>query len=240
MNILMEIEFDGTDYAGWQIQPVHKTVQGEIEKALKQIIQIQVKVIGASRTDAGVSSLGQIANFHITNYRIESISKLKNSLNSVLPDDIFIKKMKIVPEKFHSRYSPTSKIYEYKILTKPAPLRQKHAWVILYKLDITKMRLAAWLFLKQKDYLAFCRMSDKDGFVKMKSIRIKQIKDEITIRIEANRFLYKMVRRIVGALYEIGRGHRNEQDIKNSLAGKEYRSLMCAPASGLKLIKVKY
>ena len=240
MNILMEIEYDGTDYAGWQFQPHHRTIQGELEKALRQILQTQIKIISASRTDAGVSAQGQITNFHITNLRFENITKFKNSLNAVLPDDIFIKSIKIVTDKFHARFSTKSKVYEYRILITPAPLRQRFAWVLLYKLNIANVRKAIKLFLKQTDYKKFCKVRDKDGHVVMKSISIKKTKDEILIRIEANRFLYKMVRRIVGALVEVGRGHRTDQDIKDCLAGGNHRTLVCAPANGLKLVKVKY
>lgn len=240
MNILLEIEYDGNNYSGWQYQPNKSTVQGEIEQALKKIHQKKIKVIGASRTDAGVSALSQIANFHIESLRFESLKLLRAGLNAILPRDIFIKKIKRVAKDFNSRFFSKTKIYQYKIINQRLPLKQRFAWTVLYVLDIHKIKKAANLFIKQKDYAAFCSVKDKDGKVLMKSITIKKNKDEIFIKIEADRFLYKMVRRIVGALVDVGRGHRSEDDIERALNGEKHRPLICAPANGLTLIKVKY
>jgi tRNA pseudouridine38-40 synthase len=240
MNILMEIEYDGTNYAGWQYQPHKNTIQGELEKTLSQLYQERIKVTGASRTDAGVSAQGQIANFYIPTLRFKNLQSLLNSLNAVLPYDIYVKQLKIMNEDFHARYSSKGKIYQYQILLNRSPLRQRFFWVVSYNLDLRRMRKVIKFFLKQKDYSAFCKVKDKDGKVIMRSISIRKTKDEIYIKIEANRFLYKMVRRIVGALVDLGRGHRTEEDIRKSLIGDEQRTLMCAPAQGLKLMKVKY
>lgn len=242
MNILMEIEYDGTNYAGWQYQPNKITIQGELEKALNQIYQEKIKVIGAGRTDAGVSALGQIANFHMPSLLATRYSPkvIQHSLNAILPYDIYIKKLKTVGEDFHARYSCKSKIYRYQIINRRAPTRQRFAWILSYELNLIRMRKAGKLFLKQKDYSVFCSDRSKDGRVSMKSLIINKIKDEIYFTIEAHRFLYKMVRRIVGALVEVGRGHRTEEDIKKSLIGTKSRTLICAPANGLKLLKVKY
>jgi len=238
----MEIEYDGTNYSGWQYQPNKKTIQGELEKTLSQLYQREIKVIGASRTDAGVSAQGQIANFHIASLLATrySLKAIQHSLNAVLPNDIYVKRLKIVPERFHARFLSKGKIYQYQILIRQAPLRQRFAWFVPYKLNLLRMRKATRLFLKQKDYSSFCKVSDKNGIVAVKSVSIRKRKDEILISIKANRFLYKMVRRIIGALVEVGRNHRTEEDIKNSLAGRETRTLICAPAQGLKLMKVKY
>jgi tRNA pseudouridine38-40 synthase len=236
----MEIEYDGTNYAGWQYQPNKKTVQGEIERALNQINQQNIKVYGTSRTDAGVSALGQIANFKISSMRFKNMVSFRKSINAVLPDDIYVRKMKIVADDFHARYSSKGKVYEYRIITNESPTRRRFAWIIPYQLDIKKMRKAAKLFIRQKDYKEFCKVKDKSGIVIMKSIKISKDKDEITFRIEANRFLYKMVRRIIGALVEIGRGHRTEDDIRKAMIGEKHHPLICAPAKGLILTKVIY
>jgi tRNA pseudouridine38-40 synthase len=174
--------------------------------------------------------------------RFKNIASFRKSMNSVLPDDIYVCKMKIVNDDFHARYSSKGKGYEYRVITNESPTRRRFAWIVPdhYHLDINKMRKAAKLFIGQKDYKEFCKIKDKSGIVLMKSIKISQYKDEIYIRIEANRFLYKMVRRIIGALVEIGRGHRTEDDIKRALTGGKHRSLICAPANGLALVKVIY
>lgn len=240
MNLLIEIEYDGSDYAGWQYQPNKSTVQAEIEKALYKINQEKIKIYGASRTDAGVSALGQVANFHIPPFRVKNIRNFRNHLNAVLPDDIYIRKIKIVADEFNARYSSKGKIYDYRIVTNRSPLRKKFAWIITAKLDINKMRKSARLFIKHRDYSAFCRVKNKKGIVLIKSIKITKDRDEIHFRIEANRFLYKMVRRIIGALVELGRGHRTEDELKKALIGEKHRPLICAPADGLTLTKVIY
>lgn len=240
MNVLIEIEYDGTNYAGWQYQPNKKTIQGEIEKALFKINQTKIKIYGASRTDAGVSASGQIANFHIKSIRFNNLQDFRNSINGVLPDDIYVRKMRVVSDEFNARHSSKGKIYAYRIINNYSPLRKKFAWIIPYQLDITQMRQAARLFIKNRDYSAFCNVKYKNGIVAIKSIKISKYKDEIEIRVETNRFLYKMARRIIGALVEIGRGHRNEDDIRKALVGEKHRPLICAPANGLILTKVIY
>ncbi len=240
MNIMMEIEYDGINYAGWQYQPDKLTVQGELERALAQLYQDKIKIIGASRTDAGVSAIGQIANFHTNTLRFNSLKKFLLSLNAVLPKDIYVKKVKAVNEDFNARYSAKAKIYQYKIIKHRSPLRRRFVWVLPFKLDIRKMTEAAKLFVKHKNYSIFCCLKTKEGRVNIKSITISKKKDEIFIKIEANRFLYKMVRRIVGALVDVGRGRATEDDIKKSLVSRKHRTLMCAPAIGLILKKVRY
>jgi len=236
----MEIEYDGTNYAGWQYQPSKITIQGELERALFQLCQKKIKITGASRTDAGVSALGQIANFNIAALRFRNLKYFQLSLNAILPVDICVRKIKTVPDNFNSRYSSKGKIYQYKIINNRSPLRQRFAWVRLCDLDLYHMRSAAKLFLNHKDYAIFCSIKDKNGEVVLRTIKINKINDEINIKVEANRFLYKMIRRIVGALIEIGRGHRIEDDIKKALTGQKHHPLMCAPAKGLMLVKVKY
>lgn len=254
MNVLIKIEYDGINYAGWQYQPNKRTIQGEIEKALHQILQTKIRIIGAGRTDAGVSALGQVANFYLDEKFLsgdgkKSLDKLQKSLNAILPEDIFIKSISSVADDFNARYSAQSKIYQYRIITSVSPLRKRFAWIIPDKIDLNKMRRAAKLFLRQTNYSAFCHTKDKYGKIKIKSLRIVKIsnsifserkQDEIIIRIEAKRFLYKMVRRIVGALVDFSRGKISERDIKNSFHGIKHHPIVCAPANGLLLLKVKY
>ncbi|MCX7785076.1 MAG: tRNA pseudouridine(38-40) synthase TruA [candidate division WOR-3 bacterium] len=254
MNVLIEIEYDGTEYAGWQYQPHRRTIQGEIEKALYKILRKKIRIIGAGRTDAGVSALGQIANFHLDENWFsqkdnKSLLNLQKGLNAILPDDIFIKSIRIVADNFNARYSAKSKIYQYRLITTNSPLRKRFAWFIPYELDLNKMKYAANLFLHQFNFSKFCHLKNKDAIVRIKSLKImmssnpifkNQRQDEIIIRIEADRFLYKMVRRIVGALVDFARGKINECDILNSFCGEKHRPIVCAPANGLLLLKVKY
>jgi len=236
-NILLEIEYDGTDYSGWQYQPRKKTVQGIIETTLSKILQEPINLIGASRTDAGVSALGQVANF-LTNSRI-SPQKIQSALNSLLPSAIGIKNAYGVHLLFHARFDAKSKVYRYQIIFNHSPLRQRFAWEIHYELNVAKMERAAKVFIGEKDYGPFCSIKKENGIVNLTEIKFDQA-DGLIIKIEANRFLYKMVRRIVGMLVDIGRGKINKNDIMKCLSNKSHIPFLVAPANGLILVRVKY
>lgn len=245
-NILLEIEFDGTDYYGWQYQPKRKTIQGTIEAVLQKILQEPVTLIGASRTDAGVSAKSQFANF-ITNSSL-SVKAIQNGLNSLLPKDIYIRNAYSVHLLFNARFNAKSKVYRYQIIMGRSPIQQRFAWEIKYSLNVLKMEKAAKLFIGIKDYRPFCNIkigqgktNQKDGIVNIKRIDIKSPEGKMIIfEIEADRFLYKMVRRIVGSLVEVGRGKRTENDIRLALVGKPHPPFLVAPAKGLILLTVKY
>ncbi|MCS7258487.1 MAG: tRNA pseudouridine(38-40) synthase TruA [candidate division WOR-3 bacterium] len=246
MNIVLEIEYDGRGFFGWQIQKHKPTVQGAIEEALKKLFLRRIKLYGAGRTDAGVSALGQVANFILEpqsdrekEYLKEPV-KLKRALNALLPRTIYIKNIRYAHNDFHARYKASSKIYQYKILTNPSPLREGFAWVVNYPLDFTKIEEGIKLFVNHHNYGPFCGITKTHGAVKIKNIKLKKVRDEIYITIEADRFLYKMARRIVGALVDLGCAKRNLAEVKNALLGLTHRPLSCAPAHGLLLVKVKY
>jgi tRNA pseudouridine38-40 synthase len=238
-NILLEIEYDGTDYSGWQYQLQKKTIQGTIENGLKKILQETVSLVGASRTDAGVSALCQCANF-LTTSRIP-VKAIQPALNSLLPHDIYIKQAYGVHLLFNARFNAKSKIYRYQIIPGRSPLLQRFAWELNYPLDNLKMQRAAQLFIGERDFRPFCDITDKsiEGKVKVVDLKIS-VDDNTVILIEANRFLYKMVRRIVGCLVDLGRGKITKNDIIRRLAGKSHQSFMVAPAQGLTLLKVNY
>jgi tRNA pseudouridine38-40 synthase len=236
-NILLEIEYDGTNYSGWQYQPKKKTIQGSIETALNKLFQEPVNLFGASRTDTGVSALGQIANFH-TNSRI-LVQKIQTALNSLLPRDIYIKNAYGVHLLFHARFDAKSKLYRYRIIFGRSPLHQRFAWELKYHLDLSKMKQASKLFLGEKDYCPFCAVKNENGIVNLTKINF--IKDDnLIIEIEANRFLYKMVRRIIGSLVDVGRDKITKNDIVKSLSGKKHHPSLVAPAAGLVLVNVTY
>lgn len=240
-NILLEIEYDGTDYYGWQYQPKRKTIQGTIESALQKILQEPISLIGASRTDAGVSAQCQCANF-LTNRRL-SIRAIQAALNSSLPRDIYIRNAYAVHLLFNARYAAKSKVYCYHIIIGRSPLRQRFAWEVSYPLDLIKMERAAKLFIGEKDFRSFCGIKNNSVLTEcaIKRIDIKSSKEgDIMIEIEANRFLYKMARRIIGCLVEVGRGRITKNDVKAALIGKPHPPFVVAPAKGLILVKVKY
>lgn len=243
-NFLIEIEYDGHDYYGWQRQKNKKTVQNEIESVLTKLYQKPIKVIGACRTDAGVSASGQIANFYLPVQLCQrfSLKELQKKLNAMLPDDIYIKKIRMVEQNFHARFLAKSKVYQYHIILTKSPLKQRFAWYLPYDLSLKDMQKAAKLFVNHKDYRAFCKISDPNKNTKcsINKITIKQRGNEIFIKICGTRFLYKMARRIVGALVAVGQKKRSLADIKNCLNGLGNKPIVVAPAPGLKLVKVNY
>lgn len=237
-NIRLTIEFDGTNYAGWQIQPNRPTIQGELQTALKKLLSRDITLYGCGRTDAGVSARNYTANF-LTESKLP-VEKIPLALNSCLPEEILVKKAEVVPLDFHSRYQAKSKTYSYYIIIGRSPLRRHHAWELHQPLDINRLKTAARLFLGKKDFHHFCQTREGNGICRITSIRVKKSGDEIKITLTGDRFLYKMVRRIVGALVAYACARLTKKDIRAALAGKKYRPFQTAPARGLILESVRY
>ena len=237
-NLKLTIEFDGTNYAGWQYQPRHQTVQGEIESAASKILQQKVTVYGCGRTDAGVSARAYVANVHVDSPL--TAERLKLALNHFLPEDILVLSIEEAKPDFHARHSALGKTYVYRIVRRKSPLRRRHAWEFWFKLDAEKMRKAAHLFEGAKDFRAFCQTRDRDGICRVRRVRVTASGDEVTVSVEGDRFLYKMVRRIVGALVACGSGRLTQKDIRAALANRPYQPFQTAPAHGLLLDSVEY
>ena len=244
-NLKLEIEYDGTNYRGWQAQHPRKnqkTIQDTIERTLAKILQERVKLIAAGRTDAGVHALAQVANFH-TRSDI-SLDKLRLGLNALLPDDIVVKKIRKVPADFHSRFQAKSKVYSYRILnrTYPAAIQRQTAYHCYFPLDVKLMQQEAKVLLGRHNFRAFAASSSRKNPVKtVKMIEVRKSGDYIDIKIEADGFLYNMVRNIAGTLIEAGRGKLPSGSIKKILKSLNRKSAgPRAPAAGLCLLKVKY
>ncbi|MFH1414337.1 MAG: tRNA pseudouridine(38-40) synthase TruA [Candidatus Omnitrophota bacterium] len=245
-NLKLRIEYDGTDYAGWQVQNGRRrTIQGTLEQTLQKILQEKVRIIASGRTDAGVHALGQVANFK-TKSAI-ALDRLQRALNGVLPEDIKISKIEEERLEFNSCFNAKSKVYSYSILNRryPAPLLRKRVYFYHYPLDIGLMRREARCLLGRHDFSAFCASGSgaKDGVRRVKRINIRHSKQPklFTIDIEANGFLYNMVRNIVGTLLKIGRGKLARGSLKRILRSRDRKlSGPTAPACGLCLIKVNY
>jgi len=247
-NIKLTIEYEGTNYAGWQIQPraqnaKRKTIQETIEKTLRKILQEKIKIIGSGRTDAGVHALGQVANFK-TNSGI-ALDKLQKAMNALLPDDIAVAKIEEAHPDFHSRFQAKSKFYRYTILNKkyPAVFLRSQAYFYPCPLDVNLMRNEAKCLLSEHDFSSFQARDKKEhnSIRKIKQINIKNTRGLISIDIEASGFLYNMARNIVGTLIEIGRGRLPKGSMKNILLSRDRtKAGPTAPARGLCLIKVDY
>lgn len=245
-NIRLEIEYDGTDYCGWQTQSRNKckkSIQEVIEKALRKILRKKIKLSGSGRTDSGVHASSQVANFN-TDSGIPC-DKLRLALNGALPEDISVSKVEEANNNFHSRFSAKSKIYRYTILNRRYRSALLRGWVYFYPhpLDLKVMQDEARSLLGRHDFSAF-RAADKlerQAVRTIKKIKVSGKDGLVHIDIEADGFLYNMVRNIVGTLVEVGRGRFNKGCVKRILdSGDRRLAGPTLPACGLCLMKVKY
>ena len=242
-NIKLTIEYDGTGYHGWQVQPEVRTIQGTIEGKLAQITGEQVRLIASSRTDTGVHALGQVANFK-THSLLDARSFLK-ALNSLLPEDIRVKDVEEVDETFHARFSAKGKIYEYRILNGelPSPFHRHFSWFVPGRLDLARMREAAMKLVGRHDCSSFCSAGSMHATPvrDIHEVKVGRRRGFVVIRIEANAFLRQMVRNIVGTLVEVGRGKMTPCQFGGILEARDRRATgIAAPAHGLFLVRVKY
>lgn len=242
-NVKLTIEYDGTNYCGWQKQNNEKTIQEEIEKAIYKAVGEVVEVIGSSRTDAGVHARGMVANFK-TNATIP-FDRFKYAINDKLPDDIAIIESEEVSEDFHARYDSKGKTYCYSIINrqqKPA-IGRNYVYHFKWDLDIEKMREACKHFIGKHDFKAFRSLgsSVKTTERTIKELYIESEGEKINIFISADGFLYNMVRIMTGALIDVGHKKIAPEDIKTMLEEKDRtKAADTAPAKGLYLYKVSY
>ncbi|SCZ09029.1 tRNA pseudouridine(38-40) synthase TruA [Alkaliphilus peptidifermentans] len=242
-NIMIEIEYDGTQFCGWQIQPNGRTVQGEIKKALHTLTGNQIKIDGAGRTDAGVHARGQVANFFMD--LAIPIGKIPMALNSLLPEDVSIVNAVEMPQDFHARYSAIGKRYSYLIYLNSvrSPLMRNYGQHVSYKIDIDKMKDASKVLLGTHDFKGFMASGSKiiNTVRRIDEIDFNIHEKNLEIAFEGNGFLYNMVRIIVGALIELGRGKISKEHIILALQSGNRKLLgPTAPPQGLYLDKVFY
>jgi len=240
-NIKLEIEYDGTDFHGWQMQPRLRTVQGEIQEKLSTILAEEVRLIGAGRTDVGVHALGQVANFKTDN-RLDGESILRG-LNGLLADDVVIKKIQEVDPDFHARYSATSRLYKYRVYRGRTALLRRYVWEVLYSLNLDKITKATEEIQGERDFSSFCvaESAKENNICGVTDATWEQSGDELIFRIEANRFLHTMVRSLAGTLVEVGRGYFSLTDFVDIMKAEDRRKAgPTAPACGLHLVEVRY
>ncbi|MCY6484058.1 tRNA pseudouridine(38-40) synthase TruA [Clostridium aestuarii] len=243
-NIKLTIEYDGSKYKGWQkLGNNNNTLQYKIEKILSELTNEEINLIASGRTDAGVHSKNQIANFK-TNSTV-STSKILDYCYKYLPMDIIIKNAEEVDELFHSRYHVSQKIYTYKICNNKFHdiFNRKYSYHVKDKLDIEKMREASLLFIGSHDFKSFTALKSKKKSTirEINYINFIEKNGNIDIVFCGNGFLYKMIRILVGTLIEVGLGNLTIEEVKNILNQKD-RSLAgpTAPAHGLFLTDVIY
>jgi len=245
-NIKLVLEYNGSAFFGFQKQPGKPTIQEALEKALSSFFARKMKIAAASgRTDAGVHAEGQIVNFKTRS--VHKLWQMQKGLNALLPPTIVVKEAEEAPADFHARYSVHSKIYEYRIWNHAcrSPLIAGRAFHASYPLNIVRIRKAAKLFVGKHDFRSFTSVSAiKKGSSCVRTIKRFEIKRQghlILMCVEANGFLYHMVRNMVGTLLEVGRGKRRVEDIAAILKAKDRRLAgVTAPSEGLILMKVAY
>ena len=238
------IEYEGTHYLGWQVQPNGQTIQGVIQDCLKRLTGEPLQLIGSGRTDAGVHALGQVAHFK-TESRMDA-NTFQRALNSLLPKDIVIRRAEEVEAEFHARRSAKSKVYEYRILnrTTPPAIDRQYIWYIPQKLNLDEMKKATHSLVGEHDFSAF-RSVGSSARSSVRNILQADWKrgkgGHLRFEIEATGFLKQMVRAIVGTLVEVGRGKISAQEFKRILDSKDRKEAgPTAPARGLFLKEVKY
>lgn len=242
-RIKLTVAYDGTDYCGWQVQPNGMTVEEILNRELSALTGEEVKVIGASRTDAGVHAEGNVAVFD-TETGIPA-ERIAYALNCRLPEDIVAVKSEEVPGDWHPRYQCSVKTYEYRILNRemPDPVCRRSTVHISYPLNLGDMRTAAGYLKGEHDFKSFCspHTEVKETVRTVHSLEIEKEGDIITVRISGNGFLYNMVRIIVGTLINVGRGACPPEKVKEILVARDRRKAAAtAPAKGLVLKYIRY
>jgi len=241
MRFSLLIEYDGTNYAGWQIQKNQRTIQGEIEHSLGIIFNKKIRITGAGRTDSGVHAKGQVAHFDLT--PTINPEKLKRSLNGLLPHDIRIKSIFNQKDDFHARFDAIKRVYIYNICRLPVALLRHCCWYLSCGLNVEAMQSASEKIIGRHNFQSFCRTkSEVDNHFCTITKAEWQKKDEILVfEIHADRFLHGMVRSLVGTITDIGRAKLKESDILKILNSMDRRKAsQAAPAKGLILEGVYY
>ena len=250
MNFKLLIQYDGTDFHGWQVQDGRqRTVQGELERVVGMLEDAPVKVIGSGRTDAGVHAEGQVANVFLN--RSFTPERLRVAINGNLWRDVRVLQVEKCADEFHARFSAKVKSYVYRVVNAPvmSPFWLRYAHHESRLLNVAKMNDAAWLFLGEHDWTAFSSArSDVENKVRtVQNFSVESIWDAransavIEFRIAANGFLRYMVRSIVGTLLEVGRGEKDFDTIQTAIvAGDRELAGQTAPANGLTLHRVDY
>jgi tRNA pseudouridine38-40 synthase len=242
-TVKLVLEYDGTSYAGWQRQPNHLTIQEAIERAIHQVSQATVSVIGAGRTDSGVHARGQVASF-----RTDcdwSGPNWTRALNAVLPKDIAVRSSALTDEHFHAQHDARGKLYTYRILNRQArpTIERAFVWHIYKPLNETAMQQAAATLIGPQDFSSFegSLTDNKNPICHLQRLAVIRHDDQIFIEAYADRFLKHMVRAIVGTVVEVGLGKRTPDSLADVLQARDRSAAgQTAPPHGLCLMRVDY
>lgn len=242
----LHLTYDGTKFSGWQIQPNALSIQQIVQEAVRMIVREDVNLIGSGRTDAGVHALDQVAHFRL--HAALDLPHFSRSMNGILPNEIRLKEVSLAPASFHAQRSAKGKEYHYRIALGPyvSPFEEKYCWYVRYQIDTKILTEAAALFVGTHDFRSFANSQHKGACAKnpvrtIWRLDVVQREGGLTLEVEGNGFLYKMVRNIVGTLIQVASGKRPIDDIGRIFAAADRRvAPMAAPAQGLFLVKVLY
>jgi tRNA pseudouridine38-40 synthase len=243
-NLRLTLEYEGTEFHGWQRQPGLRTVQGTLETAAATVLRHPVEAWGCARTDAGVHARGYVTNFHSeSDFATE---RIMSSINGCLPEDVVVTAVEDAPEDFHARFSARARRYTYQITTVPTAVRRRFSYHIHHRLDAGRMRDAARHLVGEHDFSSFTAQANEANPVCiLRSLNVVEAPDgemgRIDITVESNRFLFHMVRVIAGTLMETGRGRIEPEQMAEILRKKDRRAAgPTAAAHGLMLVGVQY
>jgi tRNA pseudouridine38-40 synthase len=250
----LTLEYDGTRYSGWQEQSNARTVAGELRKAAEDFLQRQVEIGGAGRTDAGVHALAQVAHLKLApaggrSKNLPRPQEILYGVNDRLPSDINLLEVEEAPDRFHARHDAVSRSYLYQISTRRTAFGKKYVWWVKDRLNVEAMSQAATAIAGRHDFAAFSERDVKrDGqstIVVVESAEVTAAEHLILFRVAASHFLWKMVRRLVGSLVEVGRGNASVGDFTRLIAEPSSQTRLdparvTAPPSGLFLERVAY
>lgn len=240
-RIKLVVEYDGTDFSGWQSQKNGRTVQDEMNRALRELLQEEITVTGAGRTDAGVHARGQVCHFDTDN-PMEGWAIMRG-LNGLLNSDVVVRSAEEAPGSFHARYSARSRTYKYFISQSPTALARKYRWYVGHPLDLGLMQTCADALIGEHDFQAFCKVDSSASHFRCQVTSAQWIASgtDVAFEISANRFLYGMVRSLVGTMVDVGRGHLTVEEFMSIKAGRDRtEASSAAPAAGLVLENVEY
>lgn len=239
-NLRLLLEYDGTEFCGWQKQPGERTVQGTLEEAVSTVVRRPTIVWGCARTDAGVHALGYVAHFHTESDA--SVERLTAALNGVLPEDVVVRGVDEAAMGFHARFDAVARRYQYRIATEPTAVWRRFAYRSRHRLDLEAMAAGAAPLVGEHDFTGFTAVTnDAQPVCRVLGAAVTAEGPFILIAVEANRFLYHMVRVIAGTLMEVGRGRMQPEQVGVALRTKDRRAAgPTAPAHGLTLLSVRY
>ena len=240
----LEVEYEGTRYAGWQSQPHARTVQGELQGAAERFFGARVELGGSGRTDAGVHALRQVAHLKLKGSgRPPDLAQIRAGVNKLLPHDVNV--LRVAPERpgFHARHDAVARYYLYRISTRRTAFGKSYVWWVRDRLNVAAMTAACASLVGSHDFHSFCESPEKQGstVVHVDAARVFVAGDLVLFRIGASHFLWKMVRRLVGALVEVGRGRLTPDAFRALLEARTNEpAAWTAPPSGLFLERVLY